>query len=74
MTAPLTSEVAVDDVVNAPEWVRNLDYEGFQKEVTNLGKMLLAEGGQEDIDHLNKIVKWRNIAAAVGILTMALPL
>lgn len=56
------------------EWIRNLDYQGFAHEVTALGKELQKEGGQDDVDHLNKILKWRDIAAVVGILTMWAPL
>ena len=51
-------------------WVANLDYEGFHKEVNDLGKKLLQETGEADVEHLNKILKWRDIAAAVGIATM----
>jgi len=55
-------------------WIRNLDYQGFSEEVTALGKQLQKAGGQEDVDHLNKILKWRDVAAVVGILTMWAPL
>jgi hypothetical protein len=51
-------------------WVANLDYEGFHKEVNDLGKKLLQEMGEADVEHLNKILKWRDISAAVGIATM----
>jgi len=56
----------------APEdmWVANLDYEGFGKEVSALGAELLREGGNDDVEHLNKMVQWRNIAAIVGVATM----
>lgn len=59
--------------VDESAWVKNLDYDSFAQEVTDLGKMLQAQGGQDDIDHLNKMVSWRDKAAIVGILTMALP-
>lgn len=51
-------------------WVANLDYEGFGREVTELGKLLQNESGQDDVDHLNKVVLWRNAAAAIGVLSM----
>ena len=54
-------------------WVEQLDYTGFAKEVTALGKELQKNTGQADVDHLNKIVNWRNIAAAIGVLTMWMP-
>ena len=62
-----------DDTDESTAWVRNLDYEGFTKEVNALGKQLLKETGQADVDHLNKIVQWRNLAALVGVATMWLP-
>ena len=51
-------------------WVRNLDYEGFTKEVNALGKELIKQTGDADVQHLEKIVNWRNIAALVGVATM----
>ena len=55
------------------QWIANLDYEGFGKEVKSLGKELLQEGGMTDAEHLQKIITWRNIAAVVGVSTMWLP-
>ena len=52
------------------QWIANLDYEGFGKEVAELGKRIQRQGGQDDVDHLNKIVGWRDAAAWVGIATM----
>lgn len=57
-----TSQLAPEDA-----WVANLDYEGFGKEVTALGKTLLAGGSQDDVDHLKKMVNWRNICAIIGM-------
>ena len=69
-----SSSILQRDDIDEDQWVRNLDYEAFTKEVTDLGKMLQAQGGQEDIEHLNKIVRWRNIAVVIGVLTMCFPL
>ena len=52
------------------QWIANLDYEGFGKEVAELGKRIQRQGGQDDVDHFNKIVGWRDAAAWVGIATM----
>ena len=59
----------------APEdaWIGTLDYEGFGRDVAQLGKELLRETGPEDEEHLHKIVRWRNAAAIVGITTMWMP-
>eukprot|EP00986_Skeletonema_menzelii_P012723 scaffold7172_cov149-Skeletonema_menzelii.AAC.5 len=54
-------------------WIEQLDYVGFAKEVTALGKELQKNTGQADVDHLNKIVNWRNIAAVIGVMTMWMP-
>jgi hypothetical protein len=56
----------------APEdqWIVNLDYQGFGHEVTRLGKELQAIGGTEDVQHLQKIVSWRNACAIVGLATV----
>ena len=51
-------------------WVAKLDYEGFGKEVSALGAELMKDGGQDDVDHLKKIVLWRNVAAVVGVASM----
>lgn len=77
--------VPLDVPMNVPEataqpsldpedaWVANLDYDAFAKEVTSLGKDLLQETGDADVQHLYKIVNWRNIAALVGVSTIWLP-
>jgi hypothetical protein len=56
----------------APEdqWVDNLDYGAFAKDVTALGKELLKETGEADVEHLNKVVNWRNYAALLGMATV----
>jgi hypothetical protein len=54
-------------------WVANLDYEAFGRDVAALGKSLLQEGGQSDVEHLNKMVAWRNLCAVVGCATVWLP-
>ena len=62
--APTTTLGAEDN------WVANLDYEGFGREVAALGKELLEDTGEDDVAHLQKIVSWRNVAAVAGLLTM----
>lgn len=58
------SKLAAED-----QWIANLDYEGFGKEVTALGKELQKEAGQADVDHLKKMVSWRNACAVFGLAT-----
>jgi hypothetical protein len=50
-------------------WVANLDYEGFGRQVAALGKELQRDVGTADVEHLNKVVAWRNAAAAIGLAT-----
>jgi fatty acid desaturase len=52
------------------EWIAKLDYDAFGKDVSALGKELQKLGGAEDVAHLNKIVRWRNAAAIIGLATM----
>ena len=61
---PTKSNLAAED-----QWIANLDYEGFGKEVTALGKQLQKEGGQADVNHLKKMVLWRNACALIGLAT-----
>lgn len=37
------------------DWVLNLDYEAFAKDVTALGKELQKSSGPDDVEHLNKV-------------------
>ena len=64
-----------DDTQLAPEdrWIAKLDYDAFAKDVTKLGKELLMETGDADVEHLNKIVSWRNFAAVLGMATVWMP-
>jgi len=52
------------------EWLEKFDFEGFRAEIQALGKKLEAEQGPADVKHLNKIVMWSNMCAAIGLLTM----
>jgi len=51
-------------------WIQNLDFDAFAKDVTELGRKLQSETGEEDVQHLQKILSWRNLAAVIGISTM----
>lgn len=59
-----------EERVDRDAWIKQLDYEAFQKDVYQLGRKLQSEEGEEDVKHLGKIVNWRNIAAIVGVVTM----
>ncbi|KAL7564588.1 hypothetical protein ACA910_017933 [Epithemia clementina (nom. ined.)] len=68
IAVPLEVQSLVDEDDTA--WVQNLDYQGFTNEVNALGKQLLQETGPADVQHLQKIVSWRNVAALIGVATM----
>lgn len=77
VAVPLVDEataVAVRDeterAANVEDWMVNLDYQAFAKEVDALGKELSQEAGDADVEHLNKILSWRLGAALIGIGTM----
>jgi hypothetical protein len=70
---PVKEEKDVAPKMKAPKesaWVESLDYEAFATDVNVLGKQLLKEQGNDDVEHLNKILGWRNLAAIVGVATM----
>eukprot|EP00934_Nitzschia_sp_Nitz4_P008079 Nitzschia sp. Nitz4//scaffold84_size84139//11060//12346//NITZ4_005192-RA/size84139-processed-gene-0.11-mRNA-1//-1//CDS//3329559015//8069//frame0 len=54
------------------EWLEDFDYEGFSKEVRTLGKKLESEQGPDDVKHLNKMLRWSNGFATVGLCTMGI--
>ena len=37
------------------EWVRNLNYDAFAKDVTALGKEFQQSSGPDDVEHLSKV-------------------
>lgn len=76
IAVPLDGPLTTDNEDNTPivlprdNWVANLDYDAFRTDVNALGKELLADTGDADVQHLNKILSWRNMAAIIGISTM----
>lgn len=71
-----TNTQTTEDTLLAHEdqWIANLDYDAFAKDVSSLGKELLKETGVDDVQHLKKIVSWRNFAAILGLATVWMPL
>jgi fatty acid desaturase len=51
-------------------WIAKLDYEAFAKDVSALGKEIRSQSGTDDVEHLYKLIEWRNIFAAVGMATV----
>lgn len=70
IAVPLTEPPRSSKLAPQDAWIANLDYEGFGREVTALGKELLSQGGTDDVEHLKRMVSWRNAAAFIGLATM----
>ncbi len=58
------------DLKPGEEWLEKFDLNAFAADVNALGKKLDKEQGTADVRHLEKMVMWSNICAAVGLLTM----
>lgn len=54
-------------------WVENMDYDAFARDVSSLGRELQADTSDADVEHLNRILEWRDRAAMLGVLTMWAP-
>merc|ERR1719461_1584959 len=52
------------------EWVETLDLRAFRKDLKELGTALERQQGQEDVDHLNKMILWSNLCGVVGLCSM----
>jgi len=52
------------------EWLEKLDLIAFKNEIKELGSALEKQQGQEDVDHLHKMMNWSNTCAFIGIFTM----
>uniref|UniRef100_A0A7S0FKY3 Fatty acid desaturase domain-containing protein n=1 Tax=Pyrodinium bahamense TaxID=73915 RepID=A0A7S0FKY3_9DINO len=63
-------EAAAAGLAPCDQWIAKLDLPAFGKEVHELGRRLKAEQGREDQAHLEKMVLWSRICAAVGLATM----
>lgn len=61
---------AVDQLKEDEAWIPNFDLKEFRREIQELGDRLEKEQGEDDVRHLNKIVGWSNMCAAIGLLTM----
>ena len=51
-------------------WIAKLDYQAFGTEVSALGKELRSSGGTDDVEHLYKLIGWRNVFAILGLATV----
>lgn len=53
-------------------WIETFDINAFAKDIKELGDKLDAQQGEADVKHLQKMVGWCNMLAAVGFLTMGI--
>ena len=52
------------------EWIAKVDVEAFKADIKALGDRLSDGQGEEDVRHLQKIIRWSNICGAVGVASM----
>jgi Fatty acid desaturase len=69
-TISVSNENIQSNISPTDQWVIDLDYENFGREVTALGKELQSMGGVEDVRHLQKMVLWRNLCAIIGLVSV----
>lgn len=70
MCIPTNRKSAADELQKGDEWISSFDLKSFTEEIRALGEKLEKEQGDDDVRHLNKIVGWSNLCAAVGLFTM----
>ena len=58
------------DLNEGEEWIETFDLDAFTTDIHALGKKLESEQGEDDVRHLNKIIGWSNLCAAIGFMTM----
>lgn len=59
-----------DKLGKGEEWIEKIDLNAFKKDIKDLGTTLEKQQGQEDVDHLHKMMNWSNTCAFIGIFTM----
>lgn len=50
-------------------WYDNLDLPAFAGEIRAIGEWLRRQQGEDDVRHLSKIIRWRDVAFWIGYLT-----
>lgn len=66
----MPKNITLEPKAKEEEWLEKLDLIAFKNEIRNLGNVLQKQQGQEDVDHLHKMMNWSNTCAFVGIFTM----
>ena len=51
------------------EWIAKVDVAAFKADIKALGERLSEGQGEEDVRHLQKIIRWSNFCGAVGVAT-----
>jgi fatty acid desaturase len=72
MCKPTKTKSEAEQLQKGDEWIPSFDIKEFTREIRELGEKLEAQQGDADVVHLNKIVGWSNMCAAIGMLTMGL--
>jgi len=72
MCKPTQTKSEAEKLQKGDEWIPSFDIKSFTKEIKELGERLEQQQGEDDVRHLNKIVGWSNMCAAVGMFTMGM--
>jgi fatty acid desaturase len=71
MCIPQTQQIdSKEKLQKGDEWIEKFDVQAFTADIRKLGETLEKQQGEADVRHLNKIVGWSNLCAAVGFFTM----
>jgi fatty acid desaturase len=70
MCRPTNVKTPADELQQGDEWIAKFDLKAFTEEIRQLGDRLEKEQGDDDVRHLNKIIGWSHLCAAVGMFTM----
>jgi len=65
-----STDIHKETLAKGDEWIEKLDLTTFKKDIKDLGMVLEKQQGQEDVDHLHKMMNWSNACAFVGIFSM----
>ena len=66
----LQSETEKLTLPKEEQWIEKMDLIAFKNDIKELGSTLEKQQGQEDVDHLHKMMNWSNACAFVGIFSM----
>jgi len=70
MCRPTNKGKQLEPLKKGDEWLEEFNLAQFTKDLKELGDKLEKNQGEDDVRHLNKMVRWSNICGLVGFLSM----